>query len=119
MRMMFSATANCQQDFGWSISSIVAIAIAISKYTRIADADQVSTIEIHSLRAGARTVGERLIAVRSTITILIHKNAHVSGTGHNNAPFAIDGQRKNVMRQFIVGEQFDVETIGNRDARVI
>ena len=106
-------------DLRLAVGHAVAVGVAQPHHRVVAGADQIRPVEVHAVRAAGRHVGKLRRAVRPAVAVVIVQNLDVAGPGHHDATLGVDGHRKDVVRQCIVGVERDLEPRRGLQAEIL
>ncbi len=106
--------AQVRPDFGFAIGLVIAIGVAQEHDRVVAGADQMGAVKAQAMCAALGPVGEEGGAVGTAVAIVVVQDFDVALTGDSDTSTGIDRQGEDVMGEFVVGIEVNLEPLGNR-----
>ena len=114
---MFAAGRHPENGLCRTIGFVIAIIITEDQQAVVAGTQQVRSHEVHSLRAGLRTVGKLNVVIGFAVVVFVNKNSNVAGAGNHDTSFRIDRHAMDVVRKIIICKVFHTESCRNKNRR--
>ena len=106
-------------DFRLAVGHAVAVGVAQPHDRVVAGANEIGSVEDHAVGAAGRHVGKLRRPIGPAVAVVVVQNLDVSGSGHDDPAPGVDGHRKDVVGQRIVGVERNFETRRHAQAEIL
>ena len=114
--MVLATCLDLPEHLGLAIGTAIPVPIPVTQQPTPCNTEQVGAIKAKSLGTRCRSLGKRGKTIGPAVPVVIDQRPHVPPAADNHPAFRVEGHRVDIVCQFIIGEQFHLESVRHLDA---